>query len=107
MARRRGREDVAELATRVTESLRRFSERTTDSSLREKVALLADLLQATKDLGVGVVRDQGLDASGALERLRLYLVACCGVSVTGRELEVVAGISEYARRVRQLRIEQG
>jgi biotin operon repressor len=39
----------------------------------------------------------------ARERIRLYLVKHLGDWVTGEELAEVAGISEWARRVRELR----
>ncbi len=45
--------------------------------------------------------------SGAIERIRLYLIEYAGTVVDRAELEVVAGISDYPRRIRELRIEHG
>jgi hypothetical protein len=53
------------------------------------------------------VRESGCDADDARERIRLYLLANIGVIVDKLELEVVSGISEYGRRVRELRVEDG
>lgn len=75
--------------------------------LRPRVLRLVDLLEANRSLGVSVLRDAGCDARGARERLRIYLVANVGVVLDAKELEVVGGISEYARRVRELREEDG
>ena len=44
---------------------------------------------------------------GGMTACRLYLQLFLGEDVPTRELEVVSGISEYARRIRQLRVEEG
>ena len=44
---------------------------------------------------------------GAVERIRLYLLENVGQLIDAKELEIVAGISEYARRVRELRVQDG
>ena len=75
--------------------------------LRQKVLRLVELRQQFSDLGVSVVHEAGIRARGARERIRLYLVAYEGVVIDGAELQVVSGISEYARRVRELRVECG
>jgi hypothetical protein len=95
------------LEAELDRQLRQFHAEREGLSLREKVLRLVDLNRTVKDLGVGVVRSAGLDSRSARERIRLYLVAHVGVRVDGAELEVVSGISEYARRVRELRVEQG
>jgi hypothetical protein len=72
---------------------------------REKVLLLVDLAGGVKKLGV---RSNPIAANvGARERIRLYLRENAGVVVTAQELEVVSGISEYGRRVRELRVQDG
>lgn len=76
-------------------------------TLREKVLCLVEVLRRAKDLNVAVVRDSGCDARGARERIRLYLVAYAGVVIAASELEVVGGISEYGRRIRELRVQDG
>jgi hypothetical protein len=107
MPQRRAPATVDSLITHVNGLLRAFHEDRRGLSLREKVLRLVTILRSTKDLGVCVVREHGLNASGARERIRLYLLEYRDTPIKGDELEVVAGISEYARRVRELRVEEG
>jgi hypothetical protein len=48
----------------------------------------------------------GLPA-GARDRILLYLLAHVGAPVEKEELDGVSGIQEWARRVRELRLEEG
>lgn len=107
MPRRRKRISVEILIKHVDALLSRFDSDRHGLSLRDKVLRLVELLHSTKDLGVNTVRESGMDAGAAVERLRLYFVEYAGIRINGDELEVVAGISEYARRIRQLRKESG
>lgn len=75
--------------------------------LRGKVLRLVDVLSRTRALNIAVVRDSGCDSRAARDRIRLYLVQYVGVVISAAELEVVAGISEYGRRIRELRVESG
>ena len=76
-----------------------------DGSWREKVLLLVELTGTVKDLGIHT--DVEAAKVSARERLRLYLVSYVGEVLTAPELEVVSGISEYGRRVRELRTQDG
>ena len=87
--------------------LKAFGADYTSLELRGKVLRLVDIYQNVRDLNVKVVRESGCDARGARERLRLYFVHNVGVVLDATELEVVSGISEYARRIRELRVEDG
>lgn len=53
------------------------------------------------------VQEHGFDHRSAQKRILLYLLEYPGTVIDGAELEVVSGISEYARRIRELRREQG
>lgn len=75
--------------------------------LRGKVLKLVGIYKKVRELNVKVVRDSGCDARSARERLRLYFVHNVGVTLDAGELEVVSGISEYARRIRELRVQDG
>ena len=44
---------------------------------------------------------------GSRERIRLYLSEHVSIPIDAAELEVVSGISEYGRRIRELRVEDG
>jgi hypothetical protein len=107
MPRRRVPGAIASLISHIDDLLKRLDADREGLSLREKVLRLVEILHKTKDLGVSVVRGSGIDASAGRERIRLYLIEFCESPIKGDELEVVAGISEYARRVRQLRVEDG
>lgn len=52
-------------------------------------------------------RPRAKKGEGALFKLRDYFVAHVGEEVSGEELRYVSGIQEWARRVRQLRVEHG
>lgn len=62
----------------------------------------SDLLQ---NLGASLVR--GASVRSARDRILAYMRKYVGVVLAGEELMVVAGISEYARRIRELRVEHG
>lgn len=74
-------------------------------SWREKVLLLVDLTSSVKQLAKH--SNPRTANIGARERLRLYFTEHVGIVIAAAELEVVSGISEYARRVRELRVEDG
>src|SRR5438046_2361621 len=103
----RVRMTTRELIDSIEARLREFGQKYEGLSLREKVLRLVEVLQSTRKLNVEVARESGCDAATARERIRLYLVRFVGHVIEGAELEVVSGISEYARRARELRIERG
>ncbi|MFM8279704.1 MAG: HNH endonuclease [Candidatus Limnocylindrus sp.] len=107
MARHTPRASIAQLLGQIDAQLSDYNAKISGLDLRGKVLFLVDLHQHVRQLSVRTIRDAGLDVRAARERVRLYLIECCGKKVAGQELEVVAGISEYARRVRELRVEQG
>jgi hypothetical protein len=75
--------------------------------LRKKVLLLVEILQVTRKLNIGTLKDFGIDSSNAKERIRLYLIQFVGVPLDAIELEVVGSISNYGRRIRELRVQEG
>ena len=72
---------------------------------REKVLKLVQLSASVKNLGVRT--NPQAAGVGARERIRLYLVEHVGRIISAGELEVVSGISEYGRRARELRVQDG
>jgi len=58
-----------------------------------------------RDLGSSLIPDD--NANSARDRILLYMKKHVGIVLHGDELMVVAGISEYARRIRELRVEFG
>ncbi|MDO8119719.1 hypothetical protein Q6346_00155 [Isoptericola sp. b490] len=84
------------------------------ASLANAVArqeLHAEVADAVAALRLAVVRVYGSVAvprpGGAQRAILEHLESCVGEWVPGGELAAVAGIGEWARRVRELRVEQG
>jgi hypothetical protein len=105
--RRRTYRDLSDSVARIEDRLGKFYVECGDLGLRDRVKRLADLLVEVKDLNVSSIRDAGVSARVARERLREYLQAHVGETIEGAELEVVGGISDYPRRIRELRVEHG
>ncbi|MFP4106366.1 MAG: HNH endonuclease [Phycisphaerae bacterium] len=89
----------------VERKLDNYRQSYTGLSWREKVLLLVELTKGVKALGK--YSEPGAGSMAARERIRLYLVKHVGIAISAAELEVLAGISEYAKRVRELRVEDG
>jgi len=91
----------------VESKLRTFHVEYAGLSLRAKVLQLVQVNHSLADLGVSVADDSGLRGHGAQDRIKSYFLEFVGESISGDELAVVGGISEYGRRIRELRKEQG
>lgn len=87
--------------------LERFRVERAELSLRDRVLRLVEARKRFQQLGVATVAEIGIDGGAARTRIRQYLVAHCGIPVAGAELAVVGGISAFARRIRELRVEEG
>ena len=98
---------IDELIDEIDAKLRQFKIDYRGMTLREKVRTLAGLAYDGRCLNVSAVCLHDYDANAAISRLRQYLIEHVLVVLEGSELDVVAGISEYARRIRQLRVEEG
>ena len=98
---------ITQLIDEIDAKLLNLREEYDGLSLRDKVLRLVEIYRESRGLSVLVLRDSGCGAVGARERIRLYLLQNIGVVIDKLELEVVAGISEYGRRVRELRVEDG
>jgi hypothetical protein len=73
--------------------------------LRDQVRSLIPAFHALRDLGSGLI--PGIDSSAARDRIIEYLRKYPLVLIDGDELLVVSGIGEWARRVRELRVQFG
>jgi hypothetical protein len=76
-------------------------------SRQQRVAKLVEIRHGTDDLGVSVLHNSIECERSARARIEAYLVANVGRVVHSDELAVVSGISEYGRRIRELRVEIG
>ncbi len=98
-------QQINELIGEIDARLGSYSKEYSGLTWREKVLLLVQVSAAVKELGI---RTSARTANvGSRERIRLYLVEHVRTVISAAELEVVSGISEYGRRVRELRVEDG
>ena len=81
-----------------------FAEQIQTEELRPKVLALLPVHNQLRKLGKALF---DTPTGAARERILLYLRKYQGCVIEGDELMVVAGISEYARRVRELRVQFG
>lgn len=98
---------VDSLIDDMNEKLAELNDSYADLALRDKILRLVVILKDLRKLNVKVAQESGANATDARRRILLYLIANVGTPVHANELEVVGGISEYARRVRELRTEEG
>jgi len=85
--------------------LNEYAETYQGLSWRDRVLLLVKAGVTFKELAKHT--DPEAAKVGARERIRLYLLRHPGTVIAAAELEVVSGISQYARRIRELRVQDG
>jgi hypothetical protein len=95
--------EVSALLDQITSQLADFRSAYAPLSLRERVLRLIEIQDALRSLGIATAIASGCNASAARERIRAYFVRYPNEIIDGVELAVVSGISEYGRRVRELR----
>lgn len=105
MARRSVRSSPNYLRSQLVALLTDFEDKLNCSELRVKVQSLIPANYLLRDLGSSLIEGDGVE--NARDRIRYYLRKYQGYVIKGDELMVVAGISEYARRIRELRVEEG
>lgn len=105
MARRSKKQEPEQLRTALIELLQDFESKLTDSTLREQVLALIPATHLLRDLGSSLVTGDNINS--ARTRILSYLQKYPRQLLHGDELMVVAGISEYARRIRELRVQYG
>jgi hypothetical protein len=96
---------IDDLISEVENNLDHYKRKYKGLSWRDKVLLLVKVSGSVKKLGINT--NPKAANVGARERIRLYLQENVGIIITASELEVVSGISEYGRRVRELRVQDG
>lgn len=82
-----------------------FSEELKQDNLRAKVVALVPAFHKLRDLGSSLIPKN--EAPSARDRIIAYLQQYPQTVINGDELMVVSGISEWARRVRELRVQFG
>jgi len=105
MPRRSHPGDPEELKKELIETLSVFDRGLDAAELRDKVIRLIPAFHLLRDLGSSLVPGQGGDA--ARDRILHYLRKYPFTIIAGDELMVVAGIQDWPRRVRELRVQMG
>lgn len=85
--------------------LQNFAQELTRGDLRKKVLALVPAFRQLRDLGASLIPVK--DATNARDRIIAYLRKYPKKVIDGDELMVVSGIGEWARRVRELRVQFG
>lgn len=97
--------DPASLLRRLEDLLANFERELQSQDLRKKVLALVPANDVLRSLGTSLI-DKQL-ASSARDRIIFYFRKYPHTIICGQELMVVAGIEEWARRVRELRVQFG
>lgn len=105
MPRRSNRDAPEVLRKKLLQLIEEFEFKLQNDDLRSQVVALIPANHTLRDLGSSLIVD---DSSGSARgRILAYLLKYPKTILHGDELMVVAGISEYARRIRELRIQYG
>lgn len=105
MVRRSKKSEPETLRKQLLALITDFEHRLADDSLREQVLSLIPANHLLRDLGSSLMHEEGCNS--ARDRILAYLLKYPRLIIHGDELMVVAGISEYARRIRELRVQFG
>lgn len=105
MPRRSRPSNPEALRSRLTQLLNNFQQELLHDDLRRKVVKLVPAFHALRDLGCSLMGADGVVS--ARERIVLYFRKYPRQVLDGDELMVVSGIGEWARRLRQLRVQHG
>lgn len=91
------------LVSRVIELLAQYEHCSSSLSVREQTRLLVQVQETVRQLGVAVGVRGGFNATSARQRVLDYLRRYPNEVIDGMELAVISGISEYGRRIREIR----
>lgn len=105
MARRSRKGNPEDIRKNLVDLLSRFEHHLQSSDLRIQVQNLVPAHHHLRDLGSSLIATPGTDT--ARERILQYFKKYAGKVLAGGELMVVAGIDDYARRIRELRVQFG
>lgn len=105
MAKRRNQNNPEELREKLVSLLTDFERELKQEDLRVKVLALVPVNNLLRDLGCSFITKEC--AATARDRILFYFRKYPRVIIGGEEIMVVAGISEWARRLRELRVQFG
>ncbi|PFH09726.1 5-methylcytosine-specific restriction endonuclease McrA [Collimonas sp. PA-H2] len=104
MARRSNQSDPELLRKKLSELIENFTNELKLNDLRGKVLKLVPAFHLLRDLGSSLITEE---IPAAIDRVIFYLKKYPERIIKGDELMVVSGISDWPRRVRELRVQQG
>lgn len=90
---------------KVAKLIENFEVELRSGELRPKVLALVPIFHGLRDLGKALIPAEY--AAAARDRILYYFRKYPGTIISGDELLVVSGIQEYARRLRELRVQFG
>ncbi len=105
MRRSRPEDEPEAIRKSLVDLLTNFAAELRNSDLRAKVIALIPAFHKLRDLGNSLIPNN--EASSARERVIAYFKRYPHTVIDGDELMVVSGIAEWARRVRELRVQFG
>lgn len=105
MARRRKQKDPETLRLKLIDLLTDFESELQSDDLRSKVLALLPAHNLLRDLSSSLIPKEF--ANAARDRVLYYFRRYPQIVISGKELLVVSGISEWARRLRELRVQFG
>ena len=105
MRRSQPNEQPETLRQSLVESLTNFTAELNNTDLRAKVLALIPAFYKLRDLGSSLIPKS--EAPSARDRIIAYFQRYPQTIIDGEELMVVSGIGEWARRVRELRVQFG
>lgn len=97
--------DAESLRQQITQLIQGFEDELRYGDLRSRVKALIPIVHGLRDLGKALIPAEY--ASAARDRILHYFRKYPLTVIDGDELLVISGIQEYARRVRELRVEFG
>jgi hypothetical protein len=97
--------DPERIRQKVAKLIENFKEELRSDELRPKVLALMPIFHELRRLGKILIPNEY--ASAARDRILFYFCKYPGTIIKGDELLVVSGIQEYARRLRELRVQFG
>ncbi len=102
---RRLRKNPEQLRKKLLGLIEDFEGKLKQDDLRDQVMSLIPAHNTLADLGCSLIQEA--DTKSARARILSYIRKFPRTLIHGDELMVVAGISEYARRIRELRVQDG
>ncbi len=97
------KDKIEELCDQLTERAEEVGSDLDADELRDSAQALVKAKEAVKEIGKSLLPE----ATSGRERILNYLLSFPRTPIPGKELGAVAGIKEYARRIRELRKERG